>query len=65
MIQSEQQSIIARAQVRGRLETAVVALTDSTKHSIEVAVERLAKKAAAAKRPVPARATRSVAAVRN
>jgi hypothetical protein len=53
--------VLARGQVRGRLETAVTALTANTAHSLTVAAGRLATKRLADQ---PKRATRTVAAAK-
>lgn len=42
--EAAQQSMLARRQIRGRLETAVIVLDSSTNHSVNVAAHRLAKK---------------------
>ena len=44
MIRENAQPILARGQVRGRLETAVTALGNGTQHSLQVAATRLAKR---------------------
>jgi hypothetical protein len=50
-IQPNQETILARGQVRGRLETAVTALNVNGAHSVNVAVTRLAQKAVKAPAP--------------
>jgi hypothetical protein len=57
----QQQTILARGQVRGRLETAVTALGNGTQHSLQVQATRLAKRPVATPVAKP-RAVRSVAA---
>jgi hypothetical protein len=44
-VQEHQQTILAQGQVRGRLETAVTALTNNTNQSVDAAAKRLGKRA--------------------
>jgi hypothetical protein len=42
-VEEETQTILARGQIRGRLETAATALANGTNHSVQLAAQRLGK----------------------
>jgi hypothetical protein len=67
-VEESQETILANGQVRGRLETAVTALSSSTNYNVQLAAKRLGKQRLTIKltpQPAQARAIRTVAAAAN